>query len=214
MAGNDQFSTHNSDKDMRRDPAQGGQAMPISQGATSTPTHASDAPASAHMTRAIPTSDARLVMTEEDSGTAYANPYTGQEQAQRGGQNRYAANGQGRSMSGRMGYWAAVGLLAAIPATAYMKSRRKRSAQATPISQGSVVERIARVLAAQRISANAQGSDHNASHAIDKQWRAYIPDARAVLRTLREPDAQMAKVGDARVWDNMVRTALDQPARF
>ena len=208
MADNDKLSSSSNDKEMRRDSAQGGQAMPISHGGTIS--HAQDAPHQESMSRTIPTSDGRTLHSEEHSGAAYANPYATQKDLH-GAEARALQNG--RSMSGRMGYWAAVGLLAAIPAGIYMRARRRNAMGEAPVSQGSAVERIARVLAAQRLSGNAQGTDHSVAQAIDKQWRAYIPDARAVLRTLREPDAQMAKVGNARVWETMVRSALDQPAR-
>lgn len=208
MADNDKFSSTPNDKDMRRDPAQGGQAMPIAHGAATR--HAQDAPQQDSMTRTIPTADGRTLKSEEDSGAAYANPFGTQADMPDRQRGRLQ---DGRTMSGRMGYWAAVGLLAAIPAGLYMRKRARTMTGETAISQGSAVERIARVLAAQRLSANAQGTEHSVSHAIDKQWRAYIPDARAVLRTLREPDAQMAKVGNAHIWEKMVRSALDQPAR-
>ena len=203
MADNDQFGSDSNDKNMRRDPAQGGQAMPISKGGGIS--HAQDTPHQEAMPRAVTSADGRTMMTEENSGAAYANPFATSRDM--------AAEGTSRTMSTRMGYWAAVGLLTAIPAGLYMRARRRTAMGDAPVSQGSAVERIARVLAAQRLSGNAQGTEHSVSHAIDKQWRAYIPDARAVLRTMREPDAQMAKVGNARMWEMMVRTALDQPAR-
>jgi hypothetical protein len=77
------------------------------------------------------------------------------------------------------------------------------------ISHTSLAERIARVLAGQRLSSNAEGSNPSASEAVDLAWREHLDDARAVLRTLREPDAQMASVGDVAVWERMVRAAID-----
>ena len=64
------------------------------------------------------------------------------------------------------------------------------------VSTTPVAERIARVLAGQRISANAGGDAESAGDAVDAAWRDYLADARAVLRTLREPDRAMAAAGD------------------
>lgn len=77
-----------------------------------------------------------------------------------------------------------------------------------PVSNVPAVERIARVIAAQRLSANADGGDPSASAAVDMEWESHVDDAYAVLRTLREPDAAMAAAGDAAMWDRMVRAAL------
>ena len=78
------------------------------------------------------------------------------------------------------------------------------------VSKGGVVERIARVLAGQRISANAEGSNDHAAAAVDAAWRDHVDDAVAVLRTLREPDARMAEAGDPAVWEKMIRAALPE----
>ena len=76
------------------------------------------------------------------------------------------------------------------------------------ISNTPLVERIARVLAGQRLSSNAEGSNPSAGAAVDLAWREHLDDARAVLRTLREPDEEMAAVGDVAVWERMVRAAI------
>ena len=78
------------------------------------------------------------------------------------------------------------------------------------VSHTSIVERIARVLAGQRISANAEGGEESAGKLVDGQWRDYLMDAVAVLRTLREPDQAMAAAGDVAVWEKMVLAALEQ----
>jgi hypothetical protein len=78
------------------------------------------------------------------------------------------------------------------------------------ISSQSIVERIARVLAGQRVSANAEGDEESAARIVDDRWRDYLVDAVAVLRTMREPDAAMAAAGDAAIWERMILTALDQ----
>jgi hypothetical protein len=78
------------------------------------------------------------------------------------------------------------------------------------ISKGDVVERVARVLAGQRISANGEGDSRSAADAVDAAWRDYVDDAMAVLRTLREPDERMAAAGDPAVWERMVLAALPE----
>ena len=78
-----------------------------------------------------------------------------------------------------------------------------------PVSETSAVERIARILAGQRLSANAEGYLSSAGDEVDEQWRSHLDDARAVLHTLREPDAAMAGAGDVGTWKAMVAAALD-----
>jgi len=78
------------------------------------------------------------------------------------------------------------------------------------VSKGGVVERIARVLAGQRLSANAEGDKAHAAAEVDAAWRDHVDDAMAVLRTLREPDARMADAGDPAVWERMIRAALPE----
>ena len=71
-------------------------------------------------------------------------------------------------------------------------------------------ERIARVLAGQRISANAEGDAESAAREIDGAWKDYRDDALAVLKTLREPSQAMAAAGDAAIWEKMVLAAIDE----
>jgi hypothetical protein len=78
------------------------------------------------------------------------------------------------------------------------------------ISKGGVVERIARVLCGQRLSANADGSDAHAAPAVDAGWQDHVDDAIAVLKTLREPDARMAAAGDPATWERMILAALPE----
>lgn len=78
------------------------------------------------------------------------------------------------------------------------------------ISKGGVVERMARVLAGQRLSANAEGSSKSAGSAVDAAWPQHVDDAMAVLRTLREPDPRMAAAGDPAVWEKMILAALPE----
>jgi len=79
------------------------------------------------------------------------------------------------------------------------------------ISKVGVIERVARVLAAQRLSINAEGHEASASAHVDAAWPDYENDAIAVLKTLREPDGDMAAVGDVAVWERMIAAALGLP---
>jgi hypothetical protein len=78
------------------------------------------------------------------------------------------------------------------------------------VSVTPLVERIARVLAGQRISANGTGQEESAAKLIDLKWPDYRDDAQAVLRTLREPSEAMAAAGDVAAWERMVLVALDE----
>lgn len=80
-----------------------------------------------------------------------------------------------------------------------------------PISTTTIVERIARVLAGQQLSLNGSGSDEHAAAAVEMEWEDRIEDALAVLRTMREPDPDMAAVGNAAVWERMIAAAIGQP---
>ncbi len=77
-----------------------------------------------------------------------------------------------------------------------------------PVSSMDVIERIARVIAARVLSANAEGEDASASEEVDASWRDYRVDAVAILKTLREPDPAMAAAGDLATWQRMIEAAL------
>ena len=77
-----------------------------------------------------------------------------------------------------------------------------------PVSNLTLVERIARVLAGRALSINAEGDDPSAGPNVDETWHEYVDDALSILRTMREPDQNMAAAGDADVWDRMVEAAL------
>jgi hypothetical protein len=79
-----------------------------------------------------------------------------------------------------------------------------------PESNRPLVERIARVLAGEALSSNANGSDPSAGDKVDLAWREHIDEALAVLHTAREPDEAMAAVGDTAMWRNMVEAAIAQ----
>ena len=77
-----------------------------------------------------------------------------------------------------------------------------------PGSSTSLIERIARVIAGRVVSINAGGDDPSAGDRVDAIWRDYRGDALSVIRTLREPDAAMARAGDVAVWERMIEAAL------
>jgi hypothetical protein len=77
-----------------------------------------------------------------------------------------------------------------------------------PVSNTSLVERIARILAAREVSINAEGDNPSAADRVDSIWRSYREDARSVIRTLREPDPAMAAAGDPEIWERMIEAAL------
>ena len=77
-----------------------------------------------------------------------------------------------------------------------------------PVSNTSLIERIARVIAGRVVSINAGGEDPSAGERIDSIWRDYRGDALSILRTLREPDEAMARAGDVAVWERMIEAAL------
>ena len=79
------------------------------------------------------------------------------------------------------------------------------------IAHTAVIERIARVLAGQRLSINADGEFGSAARDVDDAWPDHTDDAIAVLRTLRAPDEDMAAVGDVAIWERMIAAALGTP---
>jgi hypothetical protein len=78
-----------------------------------------------------------------------------------------------------------------------------------PVSSLTLVERMARVLAARALSINAEGEDPSAGPNVDEEWHEYVDDALSILRTMREPDPVMAAAGDADMWERMVEAALN-----
>ena len=76
------------------------------------------------------------------------------------------------------------------------------------VSTVNICERIARVLAGQRLSANAGGTGRSVSAQVDAEWPRHLAAAAAVLRTMREPDPAMAAVGDVAVWERMMLAAV------
>ena len=92
----------------------------------------------------------------------------------------------------------------------------------TDIAVLSPVERIARVIAAEALSPNAEGADWPergaVSDRVDSVWHEEVDRALAVLRTLREPTPEMVDAGraagsdPAEIWSAMVRAAIDSGA--
>jgi len=78
-----------------------------------------------------------------------------------------------------------------------------------PISELTAVERIARVLAAEHLSANAEGYESSVADEVDAEWFNYRAMALAVLKTMREPDIVMANAGDPAIWTRMIEAAID-----
>ncbi len=79
-----------------------------------------------------------------------------------------------------------------------------------PESNCPVLERVARVLAGAKLSANADGNDDHAAEEVDRTWREHLNQAQAVLHTMREPDQAMAAAGDVDTWRTMVEAAIAQ----
>ena len=78
-----------------------------------------------------------------------------------------------------------------------------------PVSNLTLVERIARVLAGRNLSDNAKGDTPSAGPDVDAAWHLFVNDALAILHTMREPDQVMAAAGDVETWERMVDAALD-----
>jgi hypothetical protein len=78
------------------------------------------------------------------------------------------------------------------------------------VATTAIAERIARALAGLDHSANADGVEASASGSVDETWRAYLEQADAVLRTMREPSEAMARVGDPAVWAAMMEVAIEE----
>jgi predicted metal-dependent peptidase len=78
-----------------------------------------------------------------------------------------------------------------------------------PVSSTTAIERIARVIAGQQLSANADGMEGSAADSVNMEWETHIDDAYAILRTLREPDEAMAAAGDPETWERMINAAIE-----
>ncbi len=72
----------------------------------------------------------------------------------------------------------------------------------------SMVERIARVMAGEALSSNANGSDPSAGDKVNLAWREHVSEALAVLHAIREPDQAAAAAGDPQTWQRMVEASI------
>jgi hypothetical protein len=83
-----------------------------------------------------------------------------------------------------------------------------------------IVERVARVLAGEHYSRNAEGhapEGASVSDIVDTRWREYLGEAVAVLKTIREPDEHMVaaaagQTSPAAIWQAMARAAAGETA--
>jgi hypothetical protein len=74
------------------------------------------------------------------------------------------------------------------------------------------IERIARVLAGERLSANAEGAEASAGGMVDSRWPEYRVEAVAVLKSLRDPPPEIAAAIGSEAWANAIAAALgEQP---
>ncbi|WP_206518562.1 hypothetical protein [Stakelama tenebrarum] len=92
----------------------------------------------------------------------------------------------------------------------------------TDIALTAPIERVARVICAEAHSSNGSKPKGGAAIAaavsghIDATWEQEVERATAVLKTLREPTAEMVAAGDAvdgnaaEVWSAMIAKALEQ----
>jgi len=67
-----------------------------------------------------------------------------------------------------------------------------------------LVERIARVIAGYRLSANADGAECSAASSVDALWSAHQDEAVAILKTLREPSPTMVESGMGGEWEVLI----------
>ena len=72
-----------------------------------------------------------------------------------------------------------------------------------------LVERIARVIAGYRLSANADGAECSAAESVDTLWAAHQDEAVAILKTLREPSPTMVEAGMHGEWGVMIDRELN-----
>lgn len=68
-------------------------------------------------------------------------------------------------------------------------------------------ERIARVIAGEELSANADGGDPHAAVAVDEHWPDHLNEAIAILNTIREPDPGVDPA-DAAAWQRIIDSAI------
>jgi len=67
-----------------------------------------------------------------------------------------------------------------------------------------LVERIARVIAGYRLSANAEGFEESAGPSVDLEWAQHQDEAVAILNSLREPSPTMVETGMGHEWSVLI----------
>lgn len=72
------------------------------------------------------------------------------------------------------------------------------------------IERIARVLAGERLSSNAEGAEPSAGDVINVRWPEFTLEAEAVLKSLRDPPPEIAALGDGPAWSRAIAAALGE----
>lgn len=74
------------------------------------------------------------------------------------------------------------------------------------------IERIARVLAGERFSVNAEGAEPSAGPVVDSRWPEYREQAVAVLKSLRDPPPEIAAAVGREAWASAIAAALGEQA--
>lgn len=72
------------------------------------------------------------------------------------------------------------------------------------------IERIARILAGERLSSNAEGAEPSAGDVINVRWPEFTLEAEAVLKSLRDPPPEIAALGDGQAWSRAIAAALGE----
>ncbi|MGN6356095.1 MAG: hypothetical protein ACTHLU_01275 [Novosphingobium sp.] len=73
------------------------------------------------------------------------------------------------------------------------------------------IERIARVLAGERLSSNAEGAEPSAGDIINARWPEFTLEAEAVLKSLRDPPPEISALGEGAAWSRAIAAALGEP---
>ena len=68
-------------------------------------------------------------------------------------------------------------------------------------------ERIARVIAGEELSVNAEGGEAHAANAVNESWPDHLGQAIAILNTIREPDHNVDPA-DAAAWQRIIDSAI------
>ena len=82
------------------------------------------------------------------------------------------------------------------------------TALSNDISETPTIERIARVLAGWQASSNADGTSPSVGGDVDRHWPDHVYTAVAILKAIREPDADMTAVGDGAGYRRMIEAAI------